>query len=243
MLASGDSHVCTLTENSGEVYCWGNNVRGQLGIGNFTNISSPTKVSSNVSFTSIASGYLDTCALTLDNSAYCWGMNNSGQLGIGSKNDANKPTLINNFKFISIAPSGYSTCAISTSHDLYCWGSATNSTTPVAIKSPVKLKMVVTSGRGGHSCALSDDDEAYCWGDNDKGQLGYGKGQPSSPTPVPVSGGLKFIKIRVGFSYTCGITDKYELYCWGDNFKNELGIGADITDSPVPTLAFLNWNK
>jgi alpha-tubulin suppressor-like RCC1 family protein len=42
-LAAGKNHTCGLTA-SNEIYCWGKNDRGQLGIGTFANTRIPTLI-------------------------------------------------------------------------------------------------------------------------------------------------------------------------------------------------------
>ena len=97
----GDSHSCGITESK-EVYCWGSNADGQLGIevhddtgpgrcqtlrlgwcpsGNCSNrppsyyacSSTPVKVPTDLNFEMLTAGGYHTCGLTEAGEAYCWG--------------------------------------------------------------------------------------------------------------------------------------------------------------------------
>jgi alpha-tubulin suppressor-like RCC1 family protein len=88
-IASSDSAVCAALF-TGQVDCWGDNLRGELGTGS---VGSPAMSDTPVTvggFTSngsisISAGFGATsCALSSSQQAYCWGDNFSGQLGDGT---------------------------------------------------------------------------------------------------------------------------------------------------------------
>ena len=55
----------------------------------------------------------------------------------------------------------------------------------------------------------------------------------TSPGPVAVAGGLKFIALQAGGSHTCGIAADSSAYCWGANDKGQLG-DSTTTDRTTP---------
>ena len=84
------SHVCT-TSVSGDLKCWGANLKGQTGVGNLEpSITAPT-TAKLITVKEMGLGEEHTCALTKDGALYCWGNNSDGQLGLGAASDA--PTL------------------------------------------------------------------------------------------------------------------------------------------------------
>ncbi len=93
---TGSEHSLALTD-SGDIYSWGSNYYGQLGLGTSgsgTNKDTPQKVTVNgVKFTDIAVGVSHSLALTDTGVLYSWGVNEYGQLGLGtSGTDTNKTT-------------------------------------------------------------------------------------------------------------------------------------------------------
>jgi hypothetical protein len=83
-VSAGWGLTCGLTTD-GSAYCWGQNGRGQLGIGSTGgNEPAPQLVVGGHTFQTVSGGRDHTCAITTDGDAYCWGWNSRGQLGNGS---------------------------------------------------------------------------------------------------------------------------------------------------------------
>ncbi len=82
-------HLCANAQISGQVWCWGSNNKGQLGIGYpTTNPIVPTgrvQVQRLGAAIQVTTGLLHSCALLGDGTAWCWGANNKGQLGVGAR--------------------------------------------------------------------------------------------------------------------------------------------------------------
>ena len=88
-LASGDQHVCALVGFTGEVFCWGLNDDGQLGVGDFNDRPSARRVAGISGAVMITTGDFHSCAVVgATRDLWCWGMNHSGQLGIPSNDQA-----------------------------------------------------------------------------------------------------------------------------------------------------------
>jgi alpha-tubulin suppressor-like RCC1 family protein len=89
-LVAGAAHTCALTAR-GEVFCWGANMTGALGIGSTDNRYAPTWVNvSGARIISIAAGQESTCALTSKGGVLCWGSNH----GNGLKPDSTVPVEV-----------------------------------------------------------------------------------------------------------------------------------------------------
>jgi alpha-tubulin suppressor-like RCC1 family protein len=65
------------------VYCWGNNIAGQLGDGTTTFRAVPVAVIEGHRFTQVSGGGLHTCGVS-DQAAWRWGTNQFGTPGLGS---------------------------------------------------------------------------------------------------------------------------------------------------------------
>ena len=92
-LASGAVSTCALLAN-GKVYCWGQNVHGELGDGTRETRANPVPVAGDLTFRSIYAGGALTCGFTNDGAQYCWGLNQSGQLGDGTRESRSVPTKV-----------------------------------------------------------------------------------------------------------------------------------------------------
>jgi alpha-tubulin suppressor-like RCC1 family protein len=77
----GAAHACALAADS-SAYCWGLNLGGELGTGNFGGVSPvPAPVVGGHRFVTLSAGGFHTCATTSSPQVFCWGVNGSGELG------------------------------------------------------------------------------------------------------------------------------------------------------------------
>ncbi|MCF7898340.1 MAG: hypothetical protein K9L31_00110 [Candidatus Pacebacteria bacterium] len=209
----GSFYVCAL-KNDGTVYCWGNNIYGQLGDNTTSQRNTPVQVHGvgNVGYLTdvvqISSGSSKTCATKNDGTVYCWGYNASGQLGDNTTTQRNTPVQVHGvgdvgyLTDVAKVSSGQShTCAVKTDNTLYCWGynsngqlgdnTATTRNTPVQVHGVGNVGFLTDvsqiSTGGFHTCAVKTDGTAYCWGYNGNGHLGDNTSTQRN-TPVQVKG-------------------------------------------------------
>ena len=93
MIEAGKSHTCAVMDND-DLICWGDNSKGQLGLGDTDHRGDATsEIGNNFAVTSVPSGRtVDSMALGWDHtcvvwdnySVSCWGGNDHGQLGLDS---------------------------------------------------------------------------------------------------------------------------------------------------------------
>ncbi len=93
-LAAGAVHTCALLPD-GSVYCWGQNLHGQIGDGTTQNRNRASAVAGNLRFSSLEAGGALACGFATDGGEYCWGLNQSGQLGDGTRESRSSPTRVN----------------------------------------------------------------------------------------------------------------------------------------------------
>jgi alpha-tubulin suppressor-like RCC1 family protein/uncharacterized protein YjdB len=237
-LAGGMYDSCGLVSD-GTAYCWGGNVRGEVGDGSTTLRGTPTPVSGGLRFRSISVGRFHTCGITTDSLAYCWGDNSHGQLGIGSIDDLTHQLpepVVGNRRFVSITLGAAHSCAVTDGAVLYCWGAhgsgqlgagdSPAGCVSTGCGSPLQAgagSFVTASAGEFHTCALTGQGAAYCWGNGTAYQLGDGSGINMS-TPRLVLGGLTWRSISAGDLHTCGVTVQNVAYCWGASL-HALGTG------------------
>ncbi|RVE65119.1 hypothetical protein OJAV_G00132510 [Oryzias javanicus] len=114
--------------DNGEIYGWGYNCNGQLGLGNNGNQQTPCRIAAlqGVNVIQVACGYAHTLALTDEGFVYAWGANSYGQLGTGNKSNQALPTLINTDKerMVEVAAchTSHTSAAKTQSGQVLMWG-------------------------------------------------------------------------------------------------------------------------
>ncbi|MCA8838190.1 MAG: hypothetical protein K8963_10110, partial [Proteobacteria bacterium] len=250
-LSTGDNHTCAI-KSSGQLYCWGDNNSGQLGIGGSQNneLNAPTQVGSDTDWSTLSTGDNHTCAIKSSGQLYCWGSNNSGQLGIGNSqnNELNAPTQIGrDTDWSTLSTGGHHTCAIKSSGQLYCWGDNSfdqlgiGDSDSARLNSPTQVggrtDWIAVSAGGGHSCAVNNAGRLLCWGSNIDGQLGIDNSNRQNNrfnSPAPVGSDTDWFTISTGLIHTCAIKTNGELHCWGSNSSHQLGRDNNFGFNTMP---------
>lgn len=267
-VTGGIYHSLAIKTN-GTLWAWGDNLDGQLGIGTFTNVSSPTQVKNSdgsffVNVLAVSGGGYHTLALKNDNVLWAWGCNSDGQLGNGTNTDNSYPIQVknsNNSSFtnvIAIAAGCYHSLALKSDGTVWAWGdnqngqlgNGTNSKSkyPIQVKNSdgAVLSNIQTIAAGEyHSLALKNDGTLWAWGDNLDGQLGNGTTRSSNyPTQVINPNGSPFnniAAIAAGGFHTLALKNDGTLWTWGYNERGELGNGTTISSSyPIQVKNFDN---
>uniref|UniRef100_A0A3Q0R638 Regulator of chromosome condensation (RCC1) and BTB (POZ) domain containing protein 1 n=1 Tax=Amphilophus citrinellus TaxID=61819 RepID=A0A3Q0R638_AMPCI len=126
-ITCGQTSSMALVDN-GEVYGWGYNGNGQLGIGNNGNQLTPCRVTAlqGMCIQQIVSGYGHCLALTDKGLLYAWGANTYGQLGTGNKSNHLSPVHImaDKERVVEVAAchSAHTSAAKTQSGQVYMWG-------------------------------------------------------------------------------------------------------------------------
>ena len=181
------------TDNT--LYTWGNNVFGQLGMGDRTNRNSPTKVGSDTDWESINGGNTYSLALKSNNTLYAWGSNGNRQLGLGDRTNRDSPTKVgSDTDWKVVAGKRSHSLALKDDNTLYAWGLNTNGQLglddytrrdrPAKVGSDTDWKAISLGEVS--SFVLKENGTLYAMGFSES--LGIGTDTPStrkSPTPVP----------------------------------------------------------
>lgn len=164
--SAGRVHSCGV-DFAGDVYCWGNNSSGALGIGTADAAShtAPEKVNAPVKFSSVSLGEHSTCALATTGTIYCWGV------GFAAAQPAPQP-LAGSRQYIAIARGERTVaCGLTAAGEVDCWTgfSFQPSTAPVPALAMISVGNGPVSPYGGwgglpyNACGLTADGTAYCW--------------------------------------------------------------------------------
>ena len=223
-IAAGANHSLALTKD-GEVYAWGQNIRGQLGLGptlgdaNYTYAQKVAFPNSNVKIVQITAGGNFSVALSTEGTVWSWGENRGGQLGINmpSNTMSDTPRSVsestgtgaNRLYMVEIAAGGQS---VSSGGD--------------------------TVSNEGHVQAISvgqsGTTQVWGWGTNAHGEVGNQSAANIVLKPVVVEWAAavnNVVSLAVGNGHTSAVTEDGKAYTWGYNYNHQLGHGGNPATS------------
>ncbi|MGL4950855.1 MAG: RCC1 domain-containing protein [Mycoplasma sp.] len=229
-----------LARTSSDLYAWGGNAYGQLGLGKDypeAQYNSPQKIK-NIGKVTAISAMNSSSIATIDSNLYVWGYNGNGQLGLGDKNNRNTPTKLSSVgtpKIISAG--GGSIRVLNTSNELYTCGANNNGqlglgddylekeyTTPLKMNTSNLGVISKIYSSTNSSYLINSYGEAFSWGFNFSGILGLGdEVNRNTPTKITIDGKVKQLSgrnVAVGL-----ITDNGNIYTFGSNGFTQLGQG------------------
>ena len=193
---SRQNYSCAMTicqASNGDLYAWGYNANGQLGINSTTNALTPTKITTltNVSQVVISDAVIcSVMAIKTNGDLYGWGYNGNGQLGTGNTTQYTTPQLITSaVSKVDITTGGAasnnqsSTIVLKTNGDVYTTGyngygqlgqgdlTQRTTLTKVASLSGI-IDIGITGGYAATCYAVSSANRLYTWGYNGYGTVG-----------------------------------------------------------------------
>jgi alpha-tubulin suppressor-like RCC1 family protein len=195
-IAAGDAHSMVLLDN-GEIWSWGDNSFGQLGLGGIVSSMIPAQVLQEngnplTNIVAIAAGDFHSLALSDDGYIWAFGNNQDGQLGNGSTVNLSKPAKVQH---------------------------------PENGK-PLSEIIYITAGSS-HSLAIQNNDVIWAWGDNKFGQLGDGTQLKQILPKTINSNDLhtdQVLTMDAGKQHT--VLHTGEVWAWGANYSFQLGTGT-----------------
>ncbi|GAB4561471.1 MAG: hypothetical protein Tsb0020_09010 [Haliangiales bacterium] len=225
----GSRHACA-RQHGGEMWCWGENERGQLGTGVVGKVSLPTPVAVDVATLSLGESH--SCALKTDGSAHCWGSNEFGQLGTGGfEYSRAKPTPLSALRAgvarLAASTAAEHSCAVMSDGGVKCWGKNHRGQLGDGSESDRRRPVDVEFDRDGaefgqvtdmctapdYSCARKADGTLWCWGDE------HGR-KPRQIADTVAPDGLS-----CGNTHACYVRQDSTVWCFGSNGQGQLGRG------------------
>lgn len=260
-MAAGFSHSLALTKDK-EVYAWGSNTSGQLGIGNNEqgrpkpDQDKPVKIPNFDKVVAIAAGGVHSMAVkgATDKELYTWGANfsgnaPSGQLGLGDFTIVLKtsPTSTGFKGVTAIAAGSFYSLALK-DEKVYAWGNNDEGQLGLNDKDKRNKPTVIPdfgpavniAAGGIHSLAIikktGETTRVWVWGSNGEGQLGHGNIGPGTdrlkPEMIQDIGPL--VAVSAGTVHSVALRSDNKVYVWGSGPYLGLGDGNNrIIAKPV----------
>ena len=251
VIHTGQHHNIAILRN-GQVWAWGTNTRGQLGLGTSTNVMIPTlnplltHISQEYGIAMFRNGSNFNHILTRDGRVFGWGHANDGRLGMGSYTHLNTV-------YLGSPPVRH-----------YFLETPTEITQLTALAANPGIAQWHTGGH--HSIIILGDDSARGWGVNSSLRAGFGTG--GAPVLVPTNAGpltnisqdpnRGIARMYVGYDMNMLITrpnaaGEVTAYLWGTNYWGALGNGtvmgtqgpshpAGPTSVPAVSAIFNNYD-
>lgn len=207
--------------------------------------------------TSVSLSQYSGCVVNSKGSVECWG-SYPWILGQESTDPPSylPPRVLTGWPKIKgrVALTRYSACAVTTNGELVCWGGSPRGA-PVpdedwtwSIVPGLENIATVVAGVN-HVCARETDGTMWCFGPNYTGAVSPGLPEEHvSPVrlvdlpPLLLDVDLSH-SMALGPSHTCAIVGSGEVYCWGYNGSQELGVEGEpesfveVTSLPAPAIS------
>jgi len=245
-------------KNDGTVWAWGNNSKGQLGIGTTTNTSTAVQVPGLSSIVSVATGFAHTVALKSDGTVWTWGWNYSGELGNGNNTDSSSPIQVPSLTgIIAIASGSFSSFALKSDGSVWSWGNnesgqlgdgtTTYRSVPTRVNGLSGVKAIAAKNANDIAnnavYALKTDGTVWSWGHNYRGQLGDGT-TIDRFVPALISGLTGITQITAGTTHTLALKTDGSVWVWGSSYAAKNQTPAQVSGlSNIVSIAAGNSNS
>jgi hypothetical protein len=203
----GGRAACAVTSD-GDLYCWGEQPYGELGVGNGLASSVPLKVAGS-GWSTVTIGYYRTAAMRSNGTFWSWGVNNTST-----------PSQLPGNDWVSGGVTGYAECGVKIDGTMHCSLQGVPGTFPAG--SATNFDSVVHTSYADY-CALDTLGALQCFAPGS-----------SSLTPIPSQldgGGWTAFSGQIAGSQ-CALQSDGSRHCRGARFFESLGDGVD---ERVPT--------
>ena len=233
---------CAIDTND-DLWCWGENNRGQLGNGTTTPSTKPVKVPNFKAKAITTHMRGNRCAIDTNGKPWCWGPEAT------YPDFQNKPTAVRDFpaevKLEKISVGSGTGCGIATDQSVWCWGenslgefgngTITEDATQTKPSKIPNFKAKTISMLTNAGCAITPDNKAYCWGNFSGGDRTGNYEDRYRPVSM---GNFKAIDISGHSDAVCALEANGTPRCWGDIYSGTvlggpLGRNGEVINSGV----------
>lgn len=239
-----------------QLWSWGYNNVGELGLNNTNSASSPVQVGALTIWEQVAAGRQHCLAVQNNGTLWSWGNNNSGQLGRGALGVyVSSPTQVGALTNWYLVAAGNSiSFSIKTDGTLWAWGQgaggrqgqgdATQRSSPVQVGASTNWAQV-TAG-GATTGAIETTGALFTWGNGLAGTLGLGN-TTSYSSPKQVGALTNWKQVSMTNASCFAVKTDGTLWSWGANDHGILGLNQygpyTGKSSPNQIGALTNWSS
>ncbi|XP_055497143.1 probable E3 ubiquitin-protein ligase HERC4 [Leucoraja erinacea] len=190
-VACGSNHSLALCKD-GQVFAWGKNTNGQLGVGEAVGTThSPQHVTAlaGIPLAQITAGGSHTIAVSLSGTVFAWGANHRGQLGLNDVKARYHPTcvkLLECKKVVQVSCGAHHTAVLNKDGLVYTFGAGTygqlghnsdrDELKPRLLEGLDGIKVSQIACGSSHTMVFSSaSGQLYSFGRGENGQLGTGQ--------------------------------------------------------------------
>jgi len=214
--------------DDGQIYTWGSNTEGQLGLNDCESRLQPTRIErchkpsvTRLQYTSkkrwidVSAGYQHSLAITSKNKVYAWGKNDTGQLGLIHRKNRSVPTSIlqfadplNPLNVCCLAAGEAHSAAVVESGDVYQWGRMFERDVDPWIEEGDRYEV--------------DEKTRH----KREGEMYYSEYVVvTEPRLVPGMKDKSSVAVACGSEHTVALTKDGQVWSWGVNRAGQLGLG------------------
>ena len=259
---SGDYHYMGAIKTTGELFTWGTNYFGNLGLNQSspTRISSPTQVGSETTWAWIDIGSMNTAATKTDGTLWSWGyQSTTGCLGDNTNINRSSPIQVPGTSWDTglgkVTFANRVMFAVRTDGTAWSCGNAYNGVlglngpTATSRSSPTQIPGTtwdrIKGSLGYWALATKTDGTLWAWGVNGSGNLGQNSTTYySSPVQIPgttwKTGYGSFTNAQ---NNSAAIKTDGTLWVWGNASNGKLGLNDASThhSSPIQVGSDTTW--
>ena len=237
-----------------QLWAWGNNSNGSLGVNNITERSSPVQIPGTTWDKDFDGAPL---AVKTDGTLWAWGTNDNGFLGQNQAESVNvsSPVQIPGTTWRSCHSSGRSMyAATKTDGTLWVWGNNAygqfgnneggnpggKRSSPIQI--PGTTWTTDLNADTGNVTAVKTDGTLWAWGFNNYGALGQNNRTDYS-SPVQIGSGTDWSKTQPANGLSLGLKTDGTLWAWGYNDTGNLGQNNVVSYSSPVQIPGTTWSS
>ena len=245
---------------NGNLWVWGYNIGGPLGLNNQTSYNSPIQVGTDSTWAAVATGGTTMIATKTDGTLWGWGTQGFGALGLNSRTPYSSPVQLMSDKTwptssdaltVGGSDTGKESRMFAIASDGTIWacgqnshgslgtnvgGTSNHKSSPVQI--PGSWKMTTSADRFG--AGIKTDGTLWSWGYSYSGSIGVPGFARSSPVQL---NGTNWATISSNWKCSLGTQTNGTLWSWGEGGYGTMGDNSKGDNlSPTQIGTNTNWS-